>query len=136
MNNETIFAIMLLPPIVAGLLSQFASSQMKALLVSLPKAASRWDVPSAASPTAVRRAFLSAWIILVLVWLPSLIARWPGVVTDDAARALQQFTGQIMPTSDHPQAYTLLLGAIVWLGAQIGGGGLMDSSSLSCLPDM
>jgi len=35
MNNETVFVIMLLPPIVAGLLSQFASSQMKALLVSL-----------------------------------------------------------------------------------------------------
>jgi len=94
---------------------------MKALLVSLPKAASRWNVPSAASPATVRRAFLSAWIILALVWLPSLIARWPGVVTDDAARALQQFTGQIMPTSDHPQAYTWLLGAIVWLGPQIGG---------------
>ncbi len=94
---------------------------MKALLFRLLRLDAKAVFSEPPEKAGARRIFLMAWALLLLAWLPSLIARWPGAVTDDAARALQQFTGQIMPTGDHPQAYTWLLGLVVWLGSQLGG---------------
>ena len=94
---------------------------MKALLQSLPKLALRLPVEPAPSARAVRRVFWIAWALLLVAWLPSFLARYPGALSADAGRVLQQYTGEIMWTSDHPPAYTLLLGSLVTLGARIAG---------------
>ncbi len=94
---------------------------MKGLLLAMPRMASKLQFPPSPAETRVlRRTFLLSWLLLLCAWLPALLARYPGAVTADAGRALQQFTGEIMPTSDHPQAYTYLLGGIVWLGSRLG----------------
>lgn len=94
---------------------------MKWLLLRLPAFAASYQPAALPDRHAVRHELWVAWAILILVWLPAFLARYPGSLTADAGRVLQQYTGEIMWTSDHPPAYTLLLGSIVTLGAGIGG---------------
>ena len=103
-----------------GFFSLFLLS-MKWLLLHLPKIApiSLPSVPS--HRQAVHREFWIAWAILMLLWIPAFLAHFPGSLSADAGRVLQQYTGEIAWTSDHPPTYTLLLGSLVTLGAHIGG---------------
>jgi len=84
--------------------------------------------PAAAAPVPSRRRlnrlFLLYWLVLILCWLPSWLARFPGAVSEDGSRALQQYFGEILKTGDHPYAYTLLLGSVVRLGLRLDGGNL------------
>ena len=59
---------------------------------------------------AVRRGFLLAWLLIAAAWLPSVLARFPGALTGDGGRVLQQYYREIIITSDHPIAYTFLMG--------------------------
>ena len=94
---------------------------MKALLMAMPLLARRLPCIEPADARAVRRTFWLAWALILLAWLPAILASYPGALSVDAGRALQQFAGEIPWTSDHPPAFTLLLGSVVWLGSRVGG---------------
>jgi hypothetical protein len=67
---------------------------MKALLLSLPKAAGRLAFGGTAGPRAARGAFFKALLIIACVWLPSFVAHFPGTITADGGRVLQQFSAR------------------------------------------
>ncbi|MEG0049727.1 MAG: DUF6020 family protein [Clostridia bacterium] len=94
---------------------------MKALLFSLQGAARKISFAKQAEPRAIRRCFLTAWVLIACAWLPSFLAHFPGTITADGGRVLQQYFGEIMLTSDHPLGYTALLGSVVALGSWVGG---------------
>ena len=74
--------------------------------------------------TALRRRFVWCWLLLVLCWLPLWIARFPGVIEDDAGRALQQYFFETVRTNDHPYFFTLLMGGVIQTGLLLGSGNL------------
>jgi len=73
---------------------------------------------------ALCKKFLLFWAALFLCWTPFWIARFPGVVSDDAGRALQQYFYETVRTADHPYGYTLLIGSVIQLGMLIHSGNL------------
>ncbi len=93
---------------------------MKALLLSLPQLANALRPQPAPAARAVRRGFLLAWGLITVAWLPAVLARWPGALTGDGGRVLQQYFGEIIVTSDHPLAYTWLTGMLASVGRLLG----------------
>jgi len=67
-----------------------------------------------------RRATLCQAALLLVCWVPQLLLRYPGVVTQDAFYSLAQYQGMEGFTTKHPLAYTLLFGWFVELGRMIG----------------
>lgn len=94
---------------------------MKALLASLPALARGVVFTQGAQPAQVRRCFRRTALCLACAWAPSLLAHFPGTVTADGGRVLQQYFGEIMATADHPLGYTFLAGSLVRLGMLLGG---------------
>ena len=97
------------------------------LLVFLKSArfATLFHAPGLASaPAALRGRFLLFWGALFLCWTPFWIARFPGTVTDDAGRALQQYFYEAVRTADHPYGFTLLMGDVIRLGMLLHSGNL------------
>lgn len=83
-----------------------------------------FHTPVPASAAAARKRFLRFWLLLILCWLPLWIARFPGVITEDAGRALQQYFYEAVRTNDHPYFFTLLMGGIAQIGLWLGSGNL------------
>ncbi len=81
-----------------------------------------FSAPPLTQKTALQKRFLLYWLLLMLCWLPQWIARFPGVVTGDAGRAIQQFFYETVRTADHPYGYTLLLGGVLQAGLWLGSG--------------
>ncbi len=83
-----------------------------------------FPAPGPASGHTARKRLQRFWLLLVLCWLPLWIARFPGVVTEDAGRALQQYFYEAVRTNDHPYFFTLLMGGVVQIGLWLGSGNL------------
>ena len=68
----------------------------------------------------------TAWVaaLLILCWLPYLIAFYPGTVCWDLGEMIAQFFGQREMDTWHPVFLTWLFGGCVWLGRQIGSDNL------------
>lgn len=73
---------------------------------------------------ALRRRFGWFWLLLILCWLPLWISRFPGVITEDAGRSLQQYFFEAVRTNDHPYFFTLLTGGVIQIGLWLGSGNL------------
>ena len=93
---------------------------MKALLLRLPQLAQRFTPAAVPARKAQLRAFWLTWAIIACTWIPSVVARFPGAVAADVGRALQQYYGEVMLTSDHPLGYTYLVGSVIKLGSMLG----------------
>ncbi|MEA4927470.1 MAG: DUF6020 family protein [Candidatus Limiplasma sp.] len=94
---------------------------LRALLRALPRLATALrPVKPLTARRAVREA-LTCMAVILCAWLPAWLARYPGALSVDAGRVLQQFSGEIVWTADHPPVYTLLLGGTFRLGAALGG---------------
>ena len=94
---------------------------LQAILNALPTLATQLRSQPLQDARTVRRNFLLAWVCIACCWIPSFVARFPGAVAADVGRALQQYYGELMLTSDHPLAYTWLVGSILSLGSRIAG---------------
>lgn len=68
-----------------------------------------------------RRVFGLSFIVLMISWVPFVIAFFPGSITFDATRQLQCFYGIIDWTSHHPPFISMIMGSITWLGRAISG---------------
>ncbi len=85
-----------------------------------------------------RRPFLSAFVILLLAWLPYLIAYYPGIFMGDTGAQISQFFQLPNGTSNylnlisdsqlinnhHPVLHTVLMGTAVKIGKMIGSDNL------------
>lgn len=74
--------------------------------------------------------FLSTFIILVICYLPYIIAFYPGILSPDPSNQIKQFFGldvqyreyvimldeNVNITNHHPVLHTVLLGGCVWIG--------------------
>lgn len=67
---------------------------------------------------------LSVMLVLILCWLPYLIAFYPGTVCWDLGEMTAQFFGKIEMDTWHPVFTTWLMGACVWLGRLFGSDNL------------
>ncbi|NLI21742.1 MAG: hypothetical protein GX418_09370 [Clostridiales bacterium] len=94
---------------------------MKAILLSLPALSRKAVFGEGAKPADVRRCFWRTALCLACAWAPSFLAHFPGTITADGGRVLQQYFGEIMITGDHPLAYTFLAGTLVRFGMLLGG---------------
>ena len=116
----TPFHLLLMAGKMIGFFSLFFIG-MKAILLSLPAIAQKAALQEGVERGAVRRCFLLTALCLACAWAPWFLAHFPGTVTADGGRVLQQYFGEITPTADHPVAYTFLAGFLVRLGALLGG---------------
>lgn len=60
--------------------------------------------------------FIALWGIILLAWLPHLIAIYPGGYCNDVQNELMQFFGYIPMSDPHPPMFTFLIGGCVWIG--------------------
>lgn len=63
--------------------------------------------------------FIRSVIILTVIWLPYVVASYPGVLTFDAFNQLAQVYGIIPYMDNHPVLHTVVLGGCVRLGEVI-----------------
>lgn len=60
--------------------------------------------------------YITLLSVIVLAWLPHLIAIFPGGYCNDVQNQLMQFFGYIPMSDPHPPMFTFLVGACVWIG--------------------
>lgn len=77
------------------------------------------------SATVQRHPFLFPFTLILVCWLPYVIALLPGVTCYDLIAQLQQFFDAYEPTNHHPWFMTLLFGALYQLGFVVGGGAVI-----------
>lgn len=65
--------------------------------------------------------FAVAWLIMFLLWIPILLACWPGVATYDINAQLDQIAHQTY-SSHHPVVHTLFLEICLKAAEHLGGG--------------
>lgn len=76
-------------------------------------------------PAFIRRGniklFAAVWLLIFLLWLPILLACWPGVATYDINAQLEQIAHRTY-SSHHPVAHTLFLEFCLKTVEHLGGG--------------
>ena len=65
--------------------------------------------------------FVFMWILIVIVWLPHLICRYPGALSDDNWAQLNQYFGQTQLATNQPIIHTMTVGIFVEFGLKILG---------------
>lgn len=58
--------------------------------------------------------------LMVLLWIPQILLRYPGTLTIDAINSLKQYWGVSQFTTQHPVLFTVLLGKLMDFGISIG----------------
>ena len=71
-------------------------------------------------PFAFRRPLLTPMLIMLAVWMPQAIIRYPGAVIFDTVHQLQEFFGDLPFTAMNPPGHTALIGWFVQLGDWLG----------------
>lgn len=64
--------------------------------------------------------FWKCFAVLLVAWLPHMIARYPGVLMWDSYLQINQFMGLTERWANHPPFGTLLYGTVAWIGQQLG----------------
>lgn len=67
------------------------------------------------------RFVFTLWIILLICWLPTYLAFFPGIFGYDAPNQMQQLLGEIPLSAHHPIFHTAILGRIMEFGKYIFG---------------
>ena len=65
--------------------------------------------------------FVFMWILIVITWLPHLICRYPGALSDDNWAQLNQYFGQTQLATNQPIIHTMTVGILVEFGLKILG---------------
>ena len=65
--------------------------------------------------------FLFMWIFISLMWLPHLILRYPGALSEDNYDQLNQFFGFMPMRTNQPVIHTVTVGAFVNFGLKVLG---------------
>ncbi len=68
-----------------------------------------------------RRFFLTVWLILIVGWLPTYLAFFPGIFGYDAPVQLEQIVGNQPYSAHHPFFHTIVLGVFLNVGKMIFG---------------
>ncbi len=71
-------------------------------------------------PFAFRHPLLTPMAIMLAVWMPQAIIRYPGAVIFDTVHQLQEFFGDLPFTAMNPPSHTALIGWFVQLGDWLG----------------
>ena len=69
---------------------------------------------------AFRRPLLTPMLIMLAVWMPQALIRYPGAVIFDTVHQLQEFFGDLPFTAMNPPGHTALIGWFVQLGDWLG----------------
>lgn len=67
------------------------------------------------------RTFLFVWMLLIIAWLPHLICRYPGALSDDNWAQLNQYFSQTQLATDQPIIHTMTVGVFVDFGLKVLG---------------
>lgn len=65
--------------------------------------------------------FIFMWILIVIAWLPHLICRYPGALSDDNWTQLNQYFGQTQLATNQPIIHTVTVGIFVEFGLKVIG---------------
>lgn len=68
-----------------------------------------------------RHPFVFMWILIMITWLPHLICRYPGALSDDNWAQLNQYFGQDILATNQPIIHTMTVGIFVEFGLKILG---------------
>lgn len=90
------------------------------LISSLLSRISRKSFPAPCMDTISTRRVLAASLVLFLLWLPYLLAYWPGIIFYDTLNSLRQTLGVNPWVNHHPAAYTAFLGLFVHAATATG----------------
>ncbi|MBR5545515.1 MAG: hypothetical protein IKU70_00820 [Clostridia bacterium] len=71
-------------------------------------------------PFAFRHPLLTPMLIMLAVWAPQAVIRYPGAVIFDTVHQLQEFFGDLPFTAMNPPGHTALIGWFVQLGDWLG----------------
>lgn len=71
-------------------------------------------------PFAFRHPLLTPMAIMLAVWMPQAIIRYPGAVIFDTVHQLQEFFGDLPFTAMNPPGHTAFIGLFVQLGDWLG----------------
>ena len=63
--------------------------------------------------------FLVGIIVMIICWLPYLLASWPGILTDDSIDELNQISGLTTLTNHHPLIHALIIKACYQIGTSL-----------------
>lgn len=74
--------------------------------------------------------FRVSLVAILLLWLPYLIAAYPGYMCYDAWYQLTQFFGKMAFTAHHPPAHTIFIGTFTRLGLTLGNANIGLYSSI------
>lgn len=97
----------------------------------LAKRGIRFD--AAARVSAKRWAAFAA--LMFVLWLPYLLAWWPGFVFGDTGESLKQIYGMQVLNNHHPVLYTLFIKVCIWVAALFGKGATVGCA-LYCVIQM
>lgn len=78
------------------------------------------DWLSKQKPFAFRRPLLTPMLIMLAVWTPQALIRYPGAVIFDTVHQLQEYFGDLPFTAMNPPVHTALIGLFVQLGDWLG----------------
>ena len=77
----------------------------------------RWDLTKADS----RKVYLTALLLILLAWLPYILALAPGSVLEDSLDSISQILDPAVPVNNHhPVFYTFYVGAFIKAGLMLG----------------
>ncbi len=65
--------------------------------------------------------FILIWILILVAWLPHLICRYPGALSDDNWGQLNQYFGQDKLATNQPIIHTMSVGIFVEFGLKVLG---------------
>jgi len=71
-------------------------------------------------PTPRNRSFFVYWISLLLLWIPYLLAYFPGIVNPDGRNQIMQCIGQLPYANLNPMAHTLFIKLCLTIAAWFG----------------
>ena len=66
--------------------------------------------------TANAKSFLLSWGIIFILWLPYFLQYYPGLISDDSIRQMQQIMGDMNYTEHHPLIHTLIIKIFIDIG--------------------
>lgn len=100
-------------------ISNLVLHMLYSVMPIIGKTLSRKDFPCFIKIRGIKL-FATLWILMLFLWLPILLACWPGVATYDINAQLEQIAHQAF-SSHHPVVHTLLLEVCFKVAERFGG---------------
>ena len=115
------FAVFLFQAAAWVLLFLFVSRVVLVLLEALGEHSGREQKPITGFPAFLdRHLFLTAFVIILLGWLPWIISYYPASMEYDVYDPILRWLGEKPATNHHPWFYTMIVGSAWQLGSSLG----------------